>query len=54
MSASEQRQVTSDAGLSKQREVAEAVRLAEREGEDGLSRRRLDGALEAGAMAISQ
>ena len=49
---SKQRQVASDAGLSKQRMVVEAVRLADREGIDGLSMRRLAGALGAGAMSL--
>src|SRR5690554_3885274 len=40
VSAREQRQVTSVAGLSKQRVVVEAVRLADRDGVDGLSMRR--------------
>ena len=52
MSAREQRQVASDAGLSKQRVVVEAIRLADREGVDGLSMRRLAGALGAGAMSL--
>ncbi|MGR0218508.1 TetR/AcrR family transcriptional regulator [Agromyces sp. ZXT2-6] len=52
MSAREQRQVASDAGLSKQRVVVEAVRIADREGVDGLSMRRLAGALGAGAMSL--
>ena len=52
MSAREQRQVASDAGLSKQRVVAEAVRLADSEGVDGLSMRRLAVALGAGAMSL--
>ena len=52
MSAREQRQVVSDAGLSKQRVVAEAIRLADREGVHGLSMRRLAGALGAGAMSL--
>jgi AcrR family transcriptional regulator len=51
VSMREQRQVASDAGLSKQRVVVEAVRLADREGVDGLSMRRLAGALGAGAMS---
>ena len=51
MSARE-RQVASDTGLSKQRMVAEAIRLADREGVDGLSMRRLAGALGAGAMSL--
>lgn len=52
MSARESRQVASDAGLSKQRVVAEAVRLADRDGADGLSMRRLADALGAGAMSL--
>ncbi|MFI7416675.1 TetR/AcrR family transcriptional regulator C-terminal domain-containing protein [Nonomuraea sp. NPDC049684] len=52
MSARERRQVASDAGLSKRRVVAEAVRLADQEGVDGLSMRRLAGALGAGAMSL--
>ena len=52
MSVRKQRQVASDAGLSKQRVVVEAVRLADREGVDGLSMRRLAGALGAGAMSL--
>ena len=47
-----QAQVASDAGLSKQRVVAEGVRLADHEGIDGLSMRRLAGALGAGAMSL--
>ncbi|MGK9148024.1 TetR/AcrR family transcriptional regulator [Plantibacter flavus] len=50
--SAEERQVTSDAGLSKPRVVAEAVRLADNEGVDGLSMRRLAGALGAGAMSL--
>lgn len=52
MSAAEQRQVASAEGLSKQRVVAEAVRIADREGVEGLSMRRLAGALGAGAMSL--
>ena len=52
MTAMEQRQVASDAGLSRQRVVDEAIRLADREGADGLSMRRLAGALGAGAMSL--
>ncbi|MFF2275537.1 TetR/AcrR family transcriptional regulator [Agromyces sp. NPDC058126] len=52
MTAMEQRQAASDAGLSKQRVVVEAIRLADREGADGLSMRRLAGALGAGAMSL--
>lgn len=52
MAAREQRQVPSDAGLSKQRVVVEAIRLADREGVDGLSMRRLAGTIGAGAMSL--
>lgn len=52
MSARQLRRVASDAGLSKQRVVIEAVRLADRDGVDGLSMRRLAGALGAGAMSL--
>lgn len=52
MSARKQRQNASDAGLSKQRVVVEAVQLADRQGVDGLSMRRLAGALGAGAMSL--
>ena len=52
MPARRQRQVASDAGLSKQRVVGEAVRIADREGIDGLSMRRLAAALGAGAMSL--
>jgi len=52
VSASEQSPVTSDVGLSKQRVVLEAIRLADREGVDGLSMRRLATALDAGAMSL--
>lgn len=48
----ERRQVAPDAGLSKQRVVVEAVRLADREGVAGLSMRRLAVALGAGAMSL--
>ena len=48
----EQRQVASPAGLSKQRVVVEAIRIADCEGVDGLSMRRLAGALGAGAMSL--
>lgn len=51
MSAKE-RQSAPDAGLSKQRVVAEALRLADREGVEGLSMRRLATALDAGAMSL--
>ena len=46
------RQPASDAGLSKQRLVEEAFRLADRDGVDGLSMRRLADALGAGAMSL--
>ena len=52
MASKEQGQVASDAGLSKQRVVVEAVRLADSEGVFGLSMRRLAGALGAGAMSL--
>lgn len=52
MPAKDRRQVASDAGLSRQRVVAEAIRLADQEGVDGLSMRRLAGALGAGAMSL--
>src|SRR3954451_21117966 len=52
LSVREQRQVSLDAGLSKQRVVVEAVRLADREGVDGLSMRRLGPAVGAGAVAL--
>ncbi|MEI5583514.1 MULTISPECIES: TetR/AcrR family transcriptional regulator [unclassified Agromyces] len=52
MSAKEHRPVASDAGLSTQRVVVEAIRLADHEGVDGLSMRRLAGALGAGAMSL--
>jgi AcrR family transcriptional regulator len=52
VSVRKQRQVAPDAGLSKQRVVLEAVRLADREGVAGLSMRRLAGALGAGAMSL--
>jgi AcrR family transcriptional regulator len=52
MAARDQGPVDSDEGLSKQRVVAEAVRLADREGVEGLSMRRLADALGAGAMSL--
>ncbi len=52
MPTKKQRQRETDAGLSKQRVVIEAVRLADREGVDGLSMRRLAGVLSAGAMSL--
>lgn len=52
MSAKEQLHSPSDAGLSKQRVVVEAIRLADRDGVEGLSMRRLAGTLGAGAMSL--
>lgn len=52
MTAKKAPQPSTDAGLSKQRVVAEAVRLADREGVHGLSMRRLAGVLDAGAMSL--
>ena len=52
MSAREQGQGTSDTKLSKQRVVLEAVGLADGEGVDGLSMRRLAAVLGAGAMSL--
>jgi AcrR family transcriptional regulator len=52
MPATGRRQAASDAGLSKQRVVLEAIRLADREGVEGLSMRRLADALGAGAMSL--
>jgi AcrR family transcriptional regulator len=45
-------QAAPDAGLSKRRVVGEAIRLADGEGVDGLSMRRLAVALDAGAMSL--
>ena len=47
-----QRQVPSEVGLSRQRVVVEAIRLADREGVAGLSMRRLADAFGAGAMSL--
>lgn len=52
MAARKPRQTPSDAGLSKQRVVAEAIRLADLEGVEGMSMRRLAGELGAGAMSL--
>ncbi|MBA4246802.1 MAG: TetR family transcriptional regulator [Microbacterium sp.] len=52
MPSREQRPAVSDGGLSKARVVAEAVRLADREGVHGLSMRRLATELGAGAMSL--
>ncbi|MHA7140751.1 TetR/AcrR family transcriptional regulator [Arthrobacter sp. Sr33] len=52
MAAGEQGQVAADAGLTKQRVVIEAIRLADREGVEGLSMRRLARELGAGAMSL--
>lgn len=45
-------QVASDPGLSKRRVAVEAVRLADSEGVDGLSMRRLAGVFGAGTMSL--
>jgi AcrR family transcriptional regulator len=50
--AKERVPVAPDNGLNKPRVVAEAIRLADLEGVDGLSMRRLAGALGAGAMSL--
>lgn len=52
MPAREQEFVAPDAGLSRKRVVAEAIRLADGEGVHGLSMRRLAGELGAGAMSL--
>lgn len=52
MAAKEERSGASDTALSKQRLVIEALRLADREGVDGLSMRRLANELGAGAMSL--
>ena len=52
MTAREERLVGAEAGLSKRRVAVEAIRLADREGVDGLSMRRLAGALGKGAMSL--
>ncbi len=52
MSVRRQRQVVSEVGLNRQRLVAEAVRLADREGVAGLTMRRLASTLGAGAMSL--
>ena len=52
MPSKEDHQFAPDAGLSKQRVVVEAVRLADREGVEGLSMRQLAGVLGAGAMSL--
>lgn len=52
MAARQRGEGGSDAGLSMQRVVVEAIRLADREGVDGLSMRRLAGVLGAGAMSL--
>lgn len=48
----EQSPDSSESGLSKQRVVVEAVRMADREGVGGLSMRRLASVLDAGAMSL--
>ncbi len=52
MSVGNERQSASETGLSRHRVVAEAVRLADRDGVHGLSMRRLAGALDVGAMSL--
>lgn len=52
MPARENRQIVSDEGLSKHRVVLEAIRLADSDGVDRLSMRRLADALGAGAMSL--
>lgn len=52
MPARKRRQGASDAGLSKQRVVDEAIRLADRDGVEGLSMRPLADSLGAGAMSL--
>lgn len=48
----EQPRAAPEAGLSKRRVVAEAIRMADREGVNGLSMRRLAANLGAGAMSL--
>ena len=52
MAANEDRPAAPNAGLSKRRVAVEAVRLADRDGVDGVSMRRLAGVLGAGAMSL--
>jgi len=52
MTAMEHPPVASDVGLSRRRVAVEAIRLADREGVDGLSMRRLARVLGAGAMSL--
>ncbi|WP_439593643.1 TetR/AcrR family transcriptional regulator [Microbacterium sp.] len=52
MSTDQPRHDGSPAGLSKQRVVAEAIRLADSDGVEALSMRRLAGTLDAGAMSL--
>ena len=52
MAVRKQREVASNTGLSRPRVVVGAVRLADREGVDGLSMRRLADALGVGAMSL--
>lgn len=52
MPRKKQGRAPADEGLSKQRVVVEAIRLADREGVDGLSMRRLAGVLGSGAMSL--
>ncbi|MGE0819975.1 MAG: TetR/AcrR family transcriptional regulator [Candidatus Nanopelagicales bacterium] len=52
MPARKQPRSSTDAGLSTERVVAEAIRIADREGVEGLSMRRLAAELDAGAMSL--
>mgnify|MGYP002130622042 CR=1 FL=1 len=52
MPARKQGKAAPDAGLSTERVVAEAIRIADRDGLHGLSMRGLAGALGAGAMSL--
>ncbi|MFV0452899.1 MAG: TetR/AcrR family transcriptional regulator C-terminal domain-containing protein [Propioniciclava sp.] len=52
MATEDQPRDTPDVGLSARRVVAEAIRMADREGVDRLSMRRLASALDAGAMSL--
>ena len=52
MSAKRQREGAPDAGLSKARVVLEAIHIADREGVEALSMRRLASTLGAGAMSL--
>jgi hypothetical protein len=52
VTAEDDRQTTADTSLSKQRVLTEAVRLADSEGVDTFSMRKLAGALGAGTMSL--